>query len=258
MVLSILLATFLAGAVESIETFTVVLATGLTRNWKSAYLGLLAGILTLAVAILLLGKMVMGILPLHLLNVVIGLFLFLFGSRWLVKSIQRYGGLKKFRDEREAFEKTFVKLSHSGPKNSRVDRVALSITYGATVLEGSEVAFTVVSFGSFADMMKYAVIGSATGIIAVALLGFIFRRPLQSLPENGIKYVVGVMLTALGTLWTAEGVGVQWILGKGSYFGLLVLYLLFSLILIVIMKSRSSPDSARAHSFSSDEGAKSP
>ncbi len=241
MVISTLLATFLAGVVESIETLTVVLAAGLTRNWKSAYLGLGAGIVTLTFAILLVGKIVIGILPVHLLNVVIGLFLLLFGSRWLVKAIQRYGGVKAFRDEGDAFERTWVKLSHEESKKSRVDRVALSVSYGATVLEGAEVAFTVISFGSIGDMMKYAVIGSGAGIILVAFLGIIFRRPLASLPENGIKYVVGVMLTALGTLWTAEGVGVRWIFGGGSYLALLVFYLLFSITMIVMLKSRPFP-----------------
>lgn len=236
MVISTLLATFLAGAVESIETLTVVLAAGLTRNWKSAYLGALAGVLTLAVAILVVGKIVISVVPLHLLNVVIGLFLLLFGSRWLVKAIQRYGGMKPLRNETDAFEKTSSKLSREGPKNSRMDRVAFSVSYGATLLEGSEVAFAVISFGSIAHMMRYAVLGSAAGVVVVTLLGMAFRRPLASFPENGIKYVVGIMLTALGSLWTGEGVGVHWIMGIGSYPVLLGVYLLFSLMLIQVVK----------------------
>ncbi|HBQ95273.1 MAG TPA: hypothetical protein DD856_09705 [Sulfobacillus sp.] len=256
MVISTLLATFLAGVVESIETLTVVLAAGLSRNWKSAYFGLLAGILTLALVILIVGKVVINVLPLHLLNVVIGLFLLLFGSRWLVKAVQRYGGAKTLRDESEAFERMSSKLSRDEQRITawEIDRVAFSATYGATVLEGSEVAFAVISFGSIAHMMPYALIGSAAGIVAVAFLGMMFRRPLASAPENGIKYVVGVMLTALGTLWTGEGVGVHWVLGDASYPGLLAVYVLFSIALILIVKGLSGTR-GRTGGFASAEAA---
>lgn len=236
MIISVLLATFLAGVVESIETMTVVLAAGLTRSWKSAWLGVGAGAIFLAIVIAIVGRLILTVIPISLLNVIIGLFLLLFGMRWLVKAILRYAGRKALRDEGAAFEKS-IKAMKTEKKSDGFDGIAFSSTWGATILEGAEVAFAVISFGSLgAHMMPYSILGAALGIVFVVIVGLAFRRPLTNAPENGIKFVVGVMLSALGTLWTGEGMGLHWVLGAGSYLGLLALFLVFALIMIQIMK----------------------
>lgn len=237
MIGSVLLATFLAGVVESIETLTVVLAAGVTRSWKSAWLGVGTGVLLLTLIIAIMGRLILSVVPVSLLNVIIGLFLLLFGMRWLVKAILRYSGRKPMRDEGAAYQKSLHTMKNQAKPQGAFDAVAFSATWGATTLEGAEVAFTVISFGSLdAHMMPYSVLGAGLGIAVVFVLGLILRQPLTRAPENGIKFVVGVMLSALGTLWTGEGMGIRWILGPGSYLALLTLFLVFSLIMIQAMK----------------------
>ncbi len=239
MVVSVVLATFLAGAVESIETLTVVLAAGLTRNWRSAWAGVIAGLGVLSLAVAVLGRVALAWIPLSLLNVVIGVFLLLFGSRWLVKAMLRYAGRQPLRDEQQIYQKTVGTMSRATPVASGFDRAACAATFAATLLEGAEVAFTVISFGSLGTgLLPFSVLGSLCGIASVATLGWAFRRPLVKAPENAMKYLVGLMLTALGTLWTGEGVGIHWILGPASYFGLLAVYVGFSAIVIWLVRER--------------------
>lgn len=237
MILTTILSTFLAGVVESIETYTVVLAAGITRGWMSALFGVLAGIAVLATAILTVGRVLTTIIPIGLLNVIIGTFLLLFGSRWLVKAILRYGGRKTLRDESNMYQKTHQRLqAERGKHPVTFDRMGFVATFGATLLEGAEIAFTIISFGAVGHFLNDAILGAAIGIIFVILLALVLQKPMAKAPENGIKFVVGIMLTALGTLWTGEGLGMAWAWGQASYVALISLLVAFSFIVIYTLR----------------------
>lgn len=245
MIFATLVSTFLAGCVESIETLSVLLAVGLTKGWKSAWAGLGSGLLLLIILLSTIGSLIIAIVPVHLLNLVLGTLLLLFGMRWLVKATLRYGGRLPLRNESAAFNKALTSLGPKSTSNKGLDKVGIATAFGAVVLEGSEVAFTVVTFGLAPHMMSYAVTGAVVGIIAIVIVGALAKAPLARAPENGIKFVVGVMLCALGTTWVAEGLRLHTSLGAASYPLLLALFLLTSLILIAWLKSSASTKSTK-------------
>jgi len=226
----------LAGVVESIETLSVVLATGLTRGWRSAWTGVVGGLLALSLVISGVGSLFHAVIPIRFLDMVVGLFLLLFGLRWLVKAILRYGGRIALRDEMNVFNTTIRQLQMDGESQRKWDSLGFSMVFGSTVLEGAEVVFTVISFGSVGKMMPDAILGSLAGISLVLILGVLLRRPLVRAPENGMKFTVGIMLSALGTLWTGDGIGIRWILGNISYLALLTVYLLVSVGIIASLR----------------------
>lgn len=246
-ILTTVFATFLAGTVESVETLTVVLAVGLTRGWRSALAGVGAGLVVLAALIGVLGTVLLRVLPLHLINLVIGLLLLLFGMRWLIKAVLRSGHRLRLRDEAAVFERQRRRLeevARAGESARRgIDRAGFAVTVGSVVLEGAEIAFTVIAFGSVRGMLSWALIGAAAGIILVAIVGIIAHRPLARVPENGLKYAVGVMLSALGSLWTSEGLGVRAALGPATYLAFVGVWLLASVVTVALLR-REGPGKA--------------
>ena len=48
---------------------------------------------------------------------------------------------------------------------------------------------------------------SLTAMIVILVVGVIARRPLSAVPENTMKYAVGLLLTSFGTFWAVEGLG---------------------------------------------------
>jgi uncharacterized membrane protein len=239
-------AAFLASAVEFVEAFTIVLVVGVTINWRSALVGTLAAVATLAVIVAIFGVALVRYVPIEVLRLVVGIILILFGLKWLKKAILRYSGLKALHDEEAIFEETMAELRGRGETVSpRLQPFAVALAYKSVLLEGLEVAFIVITFGTNASIAGHAAIGgiaSATiGALAagflVILAGFLVRSPLKRVPENTLKFVVGIMLTSFGTYWTIEGFNVSWPLSDLFIPILAVIYLLASFGFVTWLKS---------------------
>ncbi len=204
---------FLASLVEFVEALTIVLAVGATRGWRPAIIGTLAGIALLAVVVLVFGP-ALGLIPLASLQLVVGILLLFFGMRWLRKAILRYAGVLAMKNEAVVYERKAAELSaqpQAGAASSAsLDAGAIATTFNAVVLEGLEVVFIVIAVGATARAIGPAIAGAALAGLVVVGLGFALRRPLANMPENGLKFVVGIMLTSFGTFWTGEGLRIDW------------------------------------------------
>ncbi len=197
---------FLACAVEAVEATTIVLAAGTARDWRSALSGGGAGILVLAVITAVLGPAVTQ-LPLGALRLVVGALLLVFGLQWLRKAILRASGHKSLHDEDEIYRKQLAaaQAAESGRLGFVPDGYAFTLSFKGVLLEGLEVVFIALTFGSNAHDIPLAAAAAVLAVLAVALLGVAVRAPLARVPENTMKFVVGIMLTAFGTFWGAEG-----------------------------------------------------
>ena len=203
---SSVIAAFLGSLVEFVEALTIVLAVGTVRGWRPALTGALAGVLVLVAIILLLGPLLSAI-PLPPLQFAIGLLLLLFGMRWLRKAILRAAGLVPLHNELAAFTNESAALrAHT----RRLNWLAGLASYKAMVLEGLEVVFVVIAVGAGRGLLLPAGIGALAACALVAAIGLVVHRPLARVPENTLKFAVGVMLSAFGIFWTGEGLGVHW------------------------------------------------
>jgi uncharacterized membrane protein len=200
------LAAFLSSLVEAVEALTIVLSVATVRGWKPAGLGALAGVATLALIVLLAGPF-LDLVPLHALQLVIGVLLLLFGMRWLRKAILRTAGLIPLHDETAIFAANTAALRQH---TQRLDWLAGLASYKAMLLEGLEVVFIVIAVGAGRGLLVPASIGAAAACALVAAVGLVVHRPLARVPENALKFTVGVMLSAFGLFWTGEGLGVSW------------------------------------------------
>src|SRR2546428_2551907 len=240
-------AAFLASAVEFVEAFTIVLVVGVTVNWRSALLGALAAAATLALLVATLGTALVQWVPLDVLRTVIGTVLLLFGLKWLKNAIMRYAGLKARHDEQAIYEETRAELRARGEveaSSSHFDLFGFLLSYKSVLLEGLEVAFIVITFGvsaatstvSRSSGIASASLGALLAGILVILVGALARVPLSNVPENTLKFVVGIMLTTFGTFWTGEGFGVEWPLADAFLLILSAIYLGAAFSLIVWLK----------------------
>jgi uncharacterized membrane protein len=206
----VMTAAFLASLVEAVEALTIVLAVATVRGWRPAALGALAGLAVLALTVVALGPL-LGNVPLRLLQFVIGVLLLLFGMRWLRKAILRAAGVIPLHDEATAFATETAELREQARRNeARLDWIAALTTFKAVLLEGLEVVFIVIALGAGRGMLVAASAGAVAACLPVALVGLIVHRPLARVPENALKFVVGIMLSAFGVFWTGEGLGVAW------------------------------------------------
>ena len=206
----VITAAFLASLVEAVEALTIVLAVAIVRGWRPAGLGALAGLAVLALIVVALGPL-LGHVPLRLLQFVIGILLLLFGMRWLRKAILRAAGVIPLHDEATAFATETAELREQARRNEvRLDWIAALTTFKAVLLEGLEVVFIVIALGAGRGLLVAASAGAVAACLAVALVGLIVHRPLSRVPENSLKFVVGIMLSAFGVFWTGEGLGVAW------------------------------------------------
>ena len=202
-------AAFLASAVEAIEALTIVLAVGTVRGWRDALAGTAAALAVLLAIIVVFGASLARI-PLDLLQLVIGTLLLLFGLRWLRKAILRGAGIIALHDEAKAYTEETALLRRQG-RAIGWDRVAFFSCFQITMLEGAEVVFIVVAIGAGGSgLLVPASIGAAAALLLVIVLGLALHRPLAMVPENTLKFVVGVLLSAFGTFWAGEGLGVAW------------------------------------------------
>ncbi len=237
---AIVIAAFLAAAVEFVEAFTLVLVAGITANWRSAIVGALGAVATLAAVIATLGVALVTLIPLDVLRFVIGLLLLLFGLKWLKNAIQRYSGLKFLHDEEAIYAANLAQARARGQAiRTRLDPFGVLLSYKSVLLEGLEVAFIVISFGSGgASGIGMAAIGAAAAGVLVILVGALMRAPLQRIPENTLKFIVGIMLTTFGTFWSGESFGISWPFSDLFLLILAALYLVVSALLIAAMKQR--------------------
>ena len=225
-------ASFLASGVEMVEALTIILATGITRGWRSTLLGAGAAVLALIAVVLLFGTALTRYVPLDVLRLVVGTFLLLFGLQWLRKATLRFAGLVALHDESLIFSRTVNALEKGPVARSGMDWVGWTVAFKGVFLEGVEVAFIVVTFGISAgtstlfglDGIGLASLGAAAALLIVTAAGIAVHRPLARVPENHMKYAVGLMLTAFGTFWAAEGVGVEWPWGDVTILVLLAVY----------------------------------
>jgi uncharacterized membrane protein len=237
-------ATFLASAVEFVEAFTIVLVVGITINWRSSLVGALAAAATLAVIVGTLGVALVKWVPLNDLRLFVGIILILFGLKWLKKAILRYSGLKSLHDEEAIFEETMAEVRARGETIApRIHPFGVALSYKAVLLEGLEVAFIVITFGSSIQSaagngIGSAAIGAAIAGVLVITAGALVRAPLTKVPENTLKFVVGVMLTSFGTFWAAEGFGYNWPLADAIIPILAVIFLLASYLLVTFLKQQ--------------------
>jgi uncharacterized membrane protein len=241
---TVILAAFLASLVEFVEALTIVLAVGTTRGWRSALIGAGAGALFLTVLTLAVGPALQRI-PLASLQLVVGVLLLLFGMRWLRKAILRAGGVIGLHDEAAIYATQTAALArHSGgtpPLRARLDRVSLATSFKAVTLEGLEVIFIVIATGA-GGLLAPAAVGAALAGSLVILAGIGLRRPVARVPENTLKFAVGVLLSAFGVFWVGEGLGFPW---PGEDLALLGLVAGFTVIaLLAVAAVRRSPPQA--------------
>ncbi len=206
----LLISSFLASAVETVEAFTIVLAVGITRGWKSTILGVLAALGVLAVLVIFIGPGLVAI-PLSVLRLVVGALLLIFGLQWLRKAILRASGYKAMHDEVAIFAREAAEARENPPTDpTAFDQYAFSLSFKGVFLEGLEVVFIVLTFGAIHGNIPLAALGAAIAVILVMIVGVAVRAPLSRVPENTLKFVVGIMLTSFGIFWGAEGAGVEW------------------------------------------------
>ena len=203
-------AAFLASLVEAVEALTIVLAVATVRGWRPAGGGALAGLASLVVIVVVFGPLLDRV-PLHLLQLGIGVLLLLFGMRWLRKAILRSAGVIPLHDEAMAFATETAELREQARRrDSRLDWLAGVTSFKAVLLEGLEVVFIVIAVSAGRGLLVPASAGALAACLLVAGAGFVVHRPLARVPENMLKFAVGVMLSAFGTFWTGEGLGVAW------------------------------------------------
>lgn len=216
-------AAFLGSAVESVEALTIVLAVGLTRGWRAPLYGTVAALVLLGALVLAFGQLITSTVPETTLKLVVGTLILLFGLRWLHKAVLRSAGVIAMHDEEEEFEDAVEGLSGDRPR-ARFDWTAFVIALKGVFLEGLEVAFIVFAVGASSKSLVVATLGGVSAMVVVAAAGLLVRRPLARVPENTLKYSVGLILASLGTFWAAEGMGVSWPLDFVSIFGLALIY----------------------------------
>jgi uncharacterized membrane protein len=219
-------AVFLACAVEAVEATTIVLAAGTTRGWRSASTGTVAALAVLAVVVAILGPAVSA-LPLRGLRLVIGALLLVFGLQWLRKAILRASGHKAKHDEERIYQAQVAAASGqagagngTGRDHWAGDWYGFTLAFKGVLLEGLEVVVIVLTFGANQHALGLAAIAAGCAVVVVALVGLAVRAPLARVPENTLKFIVGIMLTSFGLFWGVEGAAAHW---PGSEAALLVI-----------------------------------
>lgn len=234
---ALFIAVFLACVVEAVEALTIVLAAGTARDWRSALKGLAAGLVVLGLIVAILGPAVSAI-PLEVLRLFVGGLLLVFGLQWLRKAILRASGHKALHDEEKIY-RTQLTAAEGAATDRRPlvgDWYAFTLSFKGVVLEGLEVVFIALTFGSNQHNIPLAALAAGTAVVVVAGVGVAVRAPLARVPENSMKFVVGIMLTSFGAFWGAEGAGAHW---PGSDAALLVLIpavAVFALVLVAAFR----------------------
>jgi uncharacterized membrane protein len=236
--LALAVSVFLACAVEAVEALTIVLAVGLTRGWRWALAGVVAGAVALAVIVAALGPALTAI-PLNTLRVVVGALLLIFGLQWLRKAVLRASGWKALHDETKAFAAETDAARAATGQGAGFDGYAFTIAFKGVLLEGLEVAFIVLTFGANQHDVGLAALAALAAVAMVTAAGLVVRAPLARVPENAMKFGVGVMLTSFGIFWGTEGAGATWPGGDTALLVIIPGVALASLGLVQWLRSRS-------------------
>ena len=209
--LALFLTVFLACAVEAVEALTIVLAAGLTREWRSTFQGMAAALVVLAAAVAVIGP-ALTLLPLTGMRLAVGGLLAAFGLQWLRKAILRASGYKDLHDEAAIYTRQVAaaQAATGGGRRGVRDWYAFTLAFKGVLLEGLEVVFIALTFGANQQNLGLAAAGAAVAVVVVAGVGVAVRAPLSRVPENTMKFAVGVMLTSFGVFWGAEGAGASW------------------------------------------------
>jgi uncharacterized membrane protein len=219
---------FIACTVEAVEALTIVLAVGATRSWRSAMFGVGAALIALAAVTAALGPALTA-LPINVLRGVVGGLLLVFGLQWLRKAILRASGLKALHDEEAAFAEETAAARGAGSVGAGIDGYAFLVSFKGSFLEGLEVVFIALTFGSTQKDVPLAAAAAVAAVLVVAAVGVALRAPLARVPENSLKFVVGVMLTSFGLFWGGEGVHDRWPGGETALLVIVPVVLLFAL-----------------------------
>lgn len=251
-------AAFAASLVEVVEAFTIVLAVGSTRGWRAAWVGTGAALALLAGLVAAIGPALLR-MPIHALQLVVGVLLLLFGLGWLRKAILRAGGVLALRDEAVLYERATRELGAessatatatasgtAGGARRRLDWIGVVTVFKAVLLEGLEVAFTVLAVGAGHDLIAEASLGAAAACALVLVIGMALRRPLARVPENGLKFCVGVLLTAFGVYWSGEGLSLSWPGAELALLGLIALFAIVGLGTASLLRQASVQRESRA------------
>jgi uncharacterized membrane protein len=224
-------AAFTGSLVEAVEAFTIVLAVGTVRGWRSSLAGALLGLVVLAALAAIFGPAIARV-PLRDLQIVIGTLLLLFGVRWLRKAILRSVGSIALHDEELEYARETQALAGSALARTGLDTLAVLASFKAVMLEGIEVIIIVVGIGVAGDTLGSASMGAIAACLLVAALGALIHRPLSRIPENTLKFVVGLMVCAFGLFWFGEGIGIDWPHGDAAIIGLLGALLFWSIAVV--------------------------
>jgi uncharacterized membrane protein len=242
--LGLVVSVFLACSVEAVEALTIVLAVGTTRSWRSALYGVGTATFTLAAIIAALGP-ALTVLPIDVLRVGVGGLLLVFGLQWLRKAILRAAGLKATHDEDAIFRENLTAARAAGGAGPGLDGYSFTIAFKGVLLEGLEVAFIALTFGANQNRIGLAAAAAALAIIVVVAVGIAVRAPLARVPENTMKFGVGVMLTSFGMFWGAEGAGAGWPGGDAALLVIIPSMLVAALLMTAALRTRSPvPDTA--------------
>jgi len=236
-----IVAAFLASLVECVEALTIVLAVGSVRGWRGALGGSGAALLVLLAVVAVLGR-ALTLLPLDLIQAGIGILLLLFGLRWLRKAILRASGILPLHAEGAIFAREAAalgQLAHGGGQGGGWDGLGFATSFQATMLEGVEVVFIVIAIGAGkSGLLLPASLGAAGALVVVILLGFAVRRPLASVPENTLKFLVGCLLSSFGAFWVGEGMSIRWPGGDWSMVGLILGFLAAASVAVRLCRAR--------------------
>jgi Ca2+/H+ antiporter, TMEM165/GDT1 family len=207
-----------------VEAFTIVLAVGTLRGWRPAAFGTVGALAVLGGLLVLLGPLLDRV-PLHLLQLFIGILLLLFGMGWLRKAILRAAGIIPLHDEDAIFASEAAQLAESADRQrTSLEWIAGLTAFKAVLLEGIEVVFIVIAVGAGRGLLWPAGLGAFAACLVILTIGVAIHRPLARVPENTLKFGVGVMLSAFGVFWTGEGLGIDW---PGQDIALLAFAVLF-------------------------------
>jgi uncharacterized membrane protein len=234
------LSVFLACTVEAVEALTIVLAVGTTRSWSSAMSGVGAATVALAAIVAALGPALTA-LPIDLLRVLVGGLLLIFGLQWLRKAILRAAGLKAKHDEQQIFEDERRAAEAAGEKAGGFDGYTFTIAFKGVLLEGLEVAFIVLTFGANQHHVALAAAAAGLAVLLVVLGGVAARAPLARVPENTMKFAVGVMLSSFGMFWGAEGAGAGWPGGDAALLAIVPVVLAAAIALVAAVRRTTPP-----------------
>jgi uncharacterized membrane protein len=232
----LVLSAFLASAVEMVEALTIVLASGVSRGWRSSLTGVGAATVVLAAVVAALGP-ALTIVPIGVLRLVVGALLLVFGLQWLRKAILRASGFKALHDEDAIFTRELEEARGAArDERAGVDWYGFTLSFKGVLLEGLEVAFIVLTFGSTQASIPLAAAGAAAALVLVAAVGVAVRAPLTRVPENTMKFAVGTMLTTFGIFWAAEGAGASWPGSDSALFGVLAFVIGSSALLVGLLR----------------------